>query len=57
MTLSQLYGNLTLHCIVMFPNFLPLEKERDHNEEEDQEVDTVNEEDEGFHDPKVTTGN
>lgn len=41
----------------MFPNFLPLEKERDRNEEEDQEVDTVNEEDEGFHDPKVTTGN
>lgn len=58
MTLSQLCGYLTLHCILMFPNFLTVEKERDHNEEEVQESEAVNEEDdEGFHSTKVTTGN
>ena len=60
MTFSQLCGYLTLHCIVINPNFLPLVKERDHNIEEGEvreKEPIANKEDEGYHDTKVTTGN
>lgn len=61
MTFSRLCGYLTLHWIVMYPNFLPSEKVRERNDGEKEEIDeeepVANEEDEGLHDAKATSGN